>query len=135
MLIRKLLAGTLLLSSLAALSQPTQSVSASPARANDATLLNTYVLPDTPLGAFQNGYLPGSITNDRQVNLGGIGSGLWRAPGDPADEFWMVADRGPNATTSGSLAFPSPERAANFDGVRRSSHRFAEHCGLRREAG
>ncbi len=109
---RKLLAGILLVSSFAALNQPTESVVASPviapARSADATLLSTYVLPDTPLGAFQNAYLPGSITNDRQINLGGIGSGLWRAPGDPADEFWMVTDRGPNVSISGSLAFAVP---------------------------
>jgi hypothetical protein len=28
--------------------------------------------------------------------LGGIGSDLWRSPSDPADEYWMVTDRGPN---------------------------------------
>ena len=60
------------------------------------TLTATYTLPDQRLGAFQNAVLPGSITNDRNFNLGGIGSDLWHRPGDPVDEFWMITDRGPN---------------------------------------
>jgi hypothetical protein len=64
--------------------------------APSATLLNTYTLTDTALGPFQNLYLTGTITNDRKINLGGIGSDLWRGPNDPANEFWMITDRGPN---------------------------------------
>ena len=73
-----------------------------------ATLLNTYTLTDTALGAFQNAYLPGSITNDRKVRLGGIGSDMWHSPTDPADEFWMVTDRGPNVTINNNLIFAVP---------------------------
>src|SRR5215212_783934 len=55
-----------------------------------------YTLPDTPIAAFQNAKLPGSIANDRKLLLGGIGSDLWHQPGDPPDRFWMITDRGPN---------------------------------------
>jgi hypothetical protein len=51
-------------------------------------------LPDIPLAAFSNALLPGSVTNDRGVDLGGIGSDLFPA-GRPG-EFWTVTDRGPN---------------------------------------
>lgn len=88
------------------ISKPQQTMAA-PA-APTATLLNTYTLTDTALGAFQNLYLTGTITNDRQIDLGGIGSDLWHSPGDPADEFWMVTDRGPITTVSGTLAFAVP---------------------------
>ena len=39
--------------------------------------------------------LPGSVPDDRQILLGGVGSDLWHGPGDPPDELWMVTDRGP----------------------------------------
>ena len=56
----------------------------------------TYTLPDTPIKAFQNAVLPGSVINDRKVLLGSVGSDLWHGPKDPPDEFWMITDRGPN---------------------------------------
>jgi hypothetical protein len=59
-------------------------------------LIVTATLPDHPISAVQNGRLPGSIDNDRQLVLGGVGSDLWRGPADPPGEFWMVTDRGPN---------------------------------------
>jgi phytase-like protein len=59
-------------------------------------LLAAATLPDLPISVLQNGQLPGSIANDRQVMLGGLGSDLWRSPADPPGEFWMVTDRGPN---------------------------------------
>jgi hypothetical protein len=55
-----------------------------------------YTFPDIPIKEFHNKLLPGSVTNDRRVLLGSVGSDLWRAPKDPRDEFWMVTDRGPN---------------------------------------
>jgi hypothetical protein len=55
-----------------------------------------HTLPDLPIAAFQNAKLPGSVMNDRTLLLGGIGSDLWHSLGDPADQFWMVTDRGPN---------------------------------------
>ena len=59
-------------------------------------IIATYTLPDTPIKQFQNAVLPGSVTNDRKVLLGSIGSDLWHGPKDPRDEFWMITDRGPN---------------------------------------
>ena len=59
-------------------------------------VIATYTLPDTPIKAFQNAVLPGSVANDRKVLLGSVGSDLWHGPKDARDEFWMVTDRGPN---------------------------------------
>ncbi|MEI8409672.1 MULTISPECIES: esterase-like activity of phytase family protein [unclassified Kribbella] len=68
----------------------------SSAQASDpqARVVGTATLPDIPLGAFSNALLPGSVTNDRGVDLGGIGSDLF--PSERPDEFWTVTDRGPN---------------------------------------
>lgn len=65
-----------------------------PAAAGQLSAVATF--PDLPVAALQNSRLPGSINNDRQLLLGGVGSDLWRSPSDPAGEFWMVTDRGPN---------------------------------------
>jgi Esterase-like activity of phytase len=59
-------------------------------------IIATYTLPDTPIKQFQNAVLPGSVTTDRKVLLGSVGSDLWHGPKDPRDEFWMITDRGPN---------------------------------------
>lgn len=59
-----------------------------------AHVVGTATLPNIPLAAFANALLPGSVTNDRGVDLGGIGSDLFPA-GRPG-EFWTVTDRGPN---------------------------------------
>ena len=46
--------------------------------------------PKLPLGSYT---VPGGKT----LNLTtGVGSGLFRFPGDPAGQFWSVSDRGPN---------------------------------------
>lgn len=66
--------------------------------ATAGSILATYTLPDFALASLQSGALPDdAIGNDRGMLLGGVGSDLWRAPGDPAGEFWLVTDRGPNA--------------------------------------
>jgi len=57
------------------------------------TVTKTSTLPDIPLGDFQNELLPGSIEDDRGVQLGSIGSGLFPLGGN---EYWTVTDRGPN---------------------------------------
>jgi hypothetical protein len=57
------------------------------------TVTKTSTLPDTPLGRFQNALLPDSIADDRGVQLGSIGSGLFPLGGN---EYWTVTDRGPN---------------------------------------
>ncbi|NBE50572.1 esterase-like activity of phytase family protein [Streptomyces boluensis] len=51
-------------------------------------------LPDLPLAEFSNGLLPGTVADDRGVDLGGIGSDLY--PAGREGEFWTVTDRGPN---------------------------------------
>lgn len=49
---------------------------------------STSILPATPLSDVER-----HIADDRGVNLGGIGSGLFHIGGD---EYWTVTDRGPN---------------------------------------
>ncbi|MFN7971427.1 MAG: esterase-like activity of phytase family protein [Acidobacteriota bacterium] len=61
-----------------------------------ARVAGTFVLPEIGLGAFQNAELPGSITDDRGLLLGSVGSDLCRSPTDPPGIFWMTTDRGPN---------------------------------------
>ncbi|MET9408019.1 esterase-like activity of phytase family protein [Streptomyces sp. NPDC002935] len=55
---------------------------------------HTATLGDLPLGTFSNALLPGTVDNDRGVDLGGIGSDLY--PAGRKGEFWTVTDRGPN---------------------------------------
>ncbi|MEU4292066.1 esterase-like activity of phytase family protein [Kribbella sp. NPDC026596] len=57
-------------------------------------VIGTATLPDISLGKFSNALLPGSVTNDRRVDLGGIGSDIY--PAERPGEFWTVTDRGPN---------------------------------------
>ncbi|MFD9329344.1 esterase-like activity of phytase family protein [Streptomyces sp. NPDC060065] len=54
----------------------------------------TATLGDIPLGTFSNSLLPGTVTDDRGVDLGGIGSDIY--PAGRKGEFWTVTDRGPN---------------------------------------
>ncbi len=80
-----------------------------------AGIIATYILPDIPLASFQNAMLPGSITNDRKLMLGSIGSDLWHGAADPPNQFWMITDRGPNqqvqvrALNQERRTFPVPE--------------------------
>ncbi len=73
----------------------------------------TYTLPPQTLQSVQNSVLPGSISNDRGILLGGTGSDLWRGKEDPPGEFWMVTDRGPNGQVKVGQetrrTFPVPE--------------------------
>jgi Esterase-like activity of phytase len=59
-------------------------------------VIATYTLPDLPVREFENAIMPVGITNDRKILLGSVGSDLWRHSSDPAGEFWMLTDRGPN---------------------------------------
>ncbi|MFJ9037179.1 esterase-like activity of phytase family protein [Streptomyces sp. NPDC102406] len=59
-----------------------------------AVVTDTATLGEIPLGTFSNGLLPGSVADDRGVDLGGIGSDIY--PAGRAGEFWTVTDRGPN---------------------------------------
>ncbi|GGN51091.1 hypothetical protein GCM10011579_006500 [Streptomyces albiflavescens] len=54
----------------------------------------TATLGDIPLGAFSNALLPGTVADDRGVDLGGIGSDIY--PAGRKGEFWTITDRGPN---------------------------------------
>ncbi|MGW2563093.1 esterase-like activity of phytase family protein [Streptomyces sp. NPDC001514] len=58
------------------------------------TVTSTATLPDIPLSDFSNALLPGTVGDDRGIDLGGIGSDLY--PADRPGEFWTVTDRGPN---------------------------------------
>ncbi|MGX1371812.1 hypothetical protein RKD19_007171 [Streptomyces canus] len=64
------------------------------APADGARVVRTATLGDIPLGAFSNGLLPGTVADDRGVDLGGIGSDIF--PTGRKGEFWTVTDRGPN---------------------------------------
>ncbi|MFF3885534.1 esterase-like activity of phytase family protein [Streptomyces sp. NPDC001914] len=55
---------------------------------------HTATLGDIPLGPFSNALLPGTVDDDRGVDLGGIGSDIY--PTGRKGEFWTVTDRGPN---------------------------------------
>ncbi|MFG3488862.1 esterase-like activity of phytase family protein [Streptomyces sp. NPDC047972] len=59
-----------------------------------ARVVSTSTLPDIPLAAFSNALLPGTVDDDRDVDLGGIGSDLY--PAERPGEYWTVTDRGPN---------------------------------------
>ncbi|MFC9337741.1 esterase-like activity of phytase family protein [Streptomyces sp. NPDC057020] len=68
---------------------------AEPARHGSAArVVSTSTLPDIPLAAFSNRLLPGRVDDDRDVDLGGIGSDLY--PAERRGEYWTVTDRGPN---------------------------------------
>ncbi|MEU7581578.1 esterase-like activity of phytase family protein [Streptomyces sp. NPDC041068] len=60
----------------------------------EARVTGTATLGDIPLGTFSNALLPGTVDDDRGVDLGGIGSDLY--PAGRKGEFWTVTDRGPN---------------------------------------
>ncbi|MFD4142092.1 esterase-like activity of phytase family protein [Streptomyces sp. NPDC058572] len=52
------------------------------------------VLGEIPLAQFSNRLLPGTVGDDRGVDLGGLGSDIY--PAGREGEFWTVTDRGPN---------------------------------------
>ena len=60
----------------------------------EAYVTRTATLGDIPLGAFSNALLPGTVEDDRGVDLGRIGSDIY--PAGRKGEFWTVTDRGPN---------------------------------------
>ena len=64
------------------------------AASQDAHVVRTATLGDIPLGTFSNALLPGTVDNDRGIDLGGIGSDIY--PAGRKGEFWTVTDRGPN---------------------------------------
>jgi hypothetical protein len=74
--------------------------------ADHADLDETASLPDLDLAEFQNKLLPASISDDRGLTLGSIGSGLFSVG---KNEYWTITDRGPNGEPSDSVrSFPVP---------------------------
>lgn len=67
---------------------------AAAAPSGNACVTRTATLGDIPLGAFSNALLPGSVDDDRGIDLGGIGSDIY--PAGRKGEYWTVTDRGPN---------------------------------------
>jgi hypothetical protein len=78
--------------------------------AQGAQITEVHTLPEIPIGSFVNSYLPGAVLDDHGFKLGGIGSGIWKGPGDQKGIFWMITDRGPNPQTPApiSRSFPVP---------------------------
>ncbi|MEX1651584.1 esterase-like activity of phytase family protein [Streptomyces pseudovenezuelae] len=72
----------------------TAAAPATGALADRARVVRTSTLGEIPLGVFSNRLLPGTVDDDRGVDLGGIGSDI-SATGRKG-EFWTVTDRGPN---------------------------------------
>jgi hypothetical protein len=68
-----------------------------------------HVFPDLALAEAVNAVLPNLIGYDYGLKLGGQGSELWHDPGAPADEFWMLTDRGPLGQTGDLLFFMLPD--------------------------
>ncbi|MFI1483973.1 esterase-like activity of phytase family protein [Streptomyces sp. NPDC020747] len=64
------------------------------APSGEARVTGSATLGDIPLGTFSNALLPGTVGDDRGVDLGGIGSDIY--PAGRKGEFWTVTDRGPN---------------------------------------
>ncbi|MFC8660859.1 esterase-like activity of phytase family protein [Streptomyces sp. NPDC057199] len=64
------------------------------APSGEARVTGSATLGDIPLGTFSNTLLPGTVGDDRGVDLGGIGSDIY--PAGRKGEFWTVTDRGPN---------------------------------------
>ena len=67
--------------------------------ADAPVLVSTAVLPDIALKSASNAAIADSVANDQGVLLGGLGSDLYHIPGDAADIFYAITDRGPNNDT------------------------------------
>ena len=67
--------------------------------ADTPVLISTAVLPDVALKVASNSAITDSVANDQGVLLGGLGSDLYHIPGDAADIFYAITDRGPNNDT------------------------------------
>ena len=77
-----------------AVGAPTGSTDDGRSKVKGAHVTATATLGDIPLGPFSNRLLPGTVRDDRGVDLGGIGSDIF--PAGRKGEFWTVTDRGPN---------------------------------------
>ncbi|MBC7462743.1 MAG: esterase-like activity of phytase family protein [Actinobacteria bacterium] len=66
--------------------------------ADGPELISTAVLPEIALKAASNSAIANSVENDQGILVGGV-SDLYHVPGDAADIFYVVTDRGPNNDT------------------------------------
>lgn len=73
---------------------------ATAAWASGPILVEAVKFDQTPLKDISNKAIPGSLLDDYGVQLGGMGSDLYRTPGAKAGEYWVVTDRGPNIDTT-----------------------------------
>lgn len=63
-------------------------------------LLSTAKFDAISLKEASNKAIPNSIVDDFGVQLGGMGSDMFRTPGAKSGEYWVVTDRGPNVDTT-----------------------------------
>lgn len=61
--------------------------------------VSVYVFASEGLKSASNAALPNSVAEDFGINIGGMGSDLYRVPGTTND-YWSVTDRGPNNDTT-----------------------------------
>jgi hypothetical protein len=77
------------------------------------TVISRSNLPNIAIKDAMNRVWPGLVTDDRNLRLGGLFSGLYHVFGEPDNEFWATADRGPNGQvrvgTETRRTFPIPE--------------------------
>ncbi|WP_338703040.1 esterase-like activity of phytase family protein [Streptomyces sp. Q6] len=92
--VRRSVAAGVPLAVLAAIAVAGTATGAAPAGSGTAAVTGSATLGDLPLGEFSNALLPGTVADDRGVDLGGIGSDIY--PAGRAGEYWTVTDRGPN---------------------------------------
>jgi len=69
------------------------------AKAAGPELISTAKFDAVALKEISNKAIPGSLADDFGVQLGGMGSDIFRTPGAKAGEYWVVTDRGPNVDT------------------------------------
>ena len=74
-----------------------EAVAAAPAAQPE--LIGTAKFDAIALKEISNKAIPGSVADDFGVQLGGMGSDMFRTPGAKAGEYWVVTDRGPNVDT------------------------------------
>lgn len=78
--------------------------------ADKASLVSTNIFPNVSLKSVSNEALINSVSDDQGVNIGGLGSDIYRIPGSDINEFYLITDRGPNNDTT----TPAKEAATGF---------------------
>ena len=77
------------------------------------TVVSRSSLPNIAIKDAMNRLFPNLVTDDRNLRLGGLFSGLYHVFGEPDNEFWATADRGPNGQVrvgnETRRTFPVPE--------------------------